>query len=158
MLGRASALVTSAAQIVLASGFSLQCTQHSHTNERQEGFYGTTKTGPFRQDHSRVPAVPTPNGASLHRDETPQRGILRRRRARGLPELADYPEYGSATFAEAADCSDEDLSQPDPAPPSPTPPNPTQPDCEMPANDPAGRDGPVAGNSLPASTATSRTN
>ena len=63
------------------------------------------------------------------------------------PELADYPEYGSAAFAEAADCTQEVLSPPDSAPPSPTPPIPTQPGREMPANDPAGKDGPMAGKS-----------
>jgi len=63
------------------------------------------------------------------------------------PEPDDYPEYGSAAFAEAADCTQEVLSPPDPAPPSPTPPRPTQPDREMPANDPAGKDGPMAGKS-----------
>jgi len=61
-------------------------------------------------------------------------------------DIADAAHrYGSATFAEAADCTQEVLSPPDPAPPSPTPPRPTQPDCETPANDPAGKDGPIAG-------------
>ena len=61
------------------------------------------------------------------------------------PELDYYPEYGSATFAEAVDCTQEVLSPPDPAPPSTTPPRPTQLDLETPANDPAGKDGPVVG-------------
>ena len=62
------------------------------------------------------------------------------------PVPADYPEYERATFTEAAGCTQEDLSLPDPAPPSPTPPSPAQPDCKTSADEPAGRDGPVAGN------------
>ena len=60
------------------------------------------------------------------------------------PVPADYPEYWTAAFAEAADCAQEVLSPPDPL----TPPSPAdqQPRSRAgPANDPAGADGPAAG-------------
>ena len=74
------------------------------------------------------------------------------------PGLADYPEYGSAEFAEVADCAQEILSPPDPASPSPTPPRPTHRTARRPRMIQLERAVQLLENSLTTSTATSGTN